>query len=147
MIKWGIPRLRPRLFAGLLIALVGIAMGCGESGGSGTVPSAYRICSAPTAQMALAGCEAPSNKPGNFGHCDFSGQNLSNQDLNCLVFTGADFAGADLSGSDLSYTVLSGTNLTGANLTNANLTGANLENANLSGANLTGATIEGANLP
>lgn len=138
--------MRRRLFAGLLVALVGIAMGCGGSGG-GSMPSAYGLCSAPTTQMTLAGCEAPSNKPGNFGHCDFVGQNLSNQDLNCLVFTGADFAAADLSGSDLSYAVLSGTNLAGANLTNANLTGANLANANLSGANLTGAITEGANLP
>ena len=62
---------------------------------------------------------------------DWSGLNLSNQDL-----SGRDFGPVDLSGTDLSNT-----NLAGANLSQALFYDTNLDGADLSGANLTDAVI------
>ncbi|MBH8566666.1 pentapeptide repeat-containing protein [Nostoc sp. CENA67] len=77
---------------------------------------------------------------------DFSGEDLSQDNLKYANFTGADLSNANLSCTDLSVANLINVNLAGANLTNANLSGADLTGANLTNANLSGADLIGADL-
>ncbi|MEH2239350.1 pentapeptide repeat-containing protein [Nostoc sp.] len=82
---------------------------------------------------------------------DFSGEDLSEDNLKYANFSDADLSNANLSHTDLSVANLIDVNLTEANLTNANLsgtdlTGANLINAKLSGANLIGSDLINAKL-
>jgi len=67
---------------------------------------------------------------------NFSGSNLSGQDLSSVNFTNANLSGSNLTGSNLSNT----------NLTGADLTGAKLNSANLSGATFSGTTLRYANV-
>lgn len=95
---------------------------------------------------------------GSYASCqntNFSGFNLSYDNLVGANFSGSNFMNAILYYANLSGANLSGAQLTSANLPNANLSGANLSkskifssdlsNANLSGANLKGAEISSSN--
>ena len=73
---------------------------------------------------------------------DWSGLNLSGQDLNERNLGIVDLSGTNLSGADLSNVNLSESILFDVNLSNANLTGANLENTII--VNFMGGTMEGA---
>jgi uncharacterized protein YjbI with pentapeptide repeats len=75
--------------------------------------------------------QATADKP-----ADFSGKDLSYQDLSGLDLRHAKFVDTNLFGADLR-----GSNLSGTDMTNAYLNLARIENANFSNANLTNATI------
>ena len=73
---------------------------------------------------------------------DWSGLNLSGQDLNERDLGRVDLSGTNLSGADLSNVNLSESILFDVNLSNTNLTGANLENTII--VNFRDGTMEGA---
>ena len=73
---------------------------------------------------------------------DFSGQNLTNAQLNNSRLIGANLSGANLTGAELYYSTLIGANLSGANLTGAFLNSSTLTDANLTGANLKNANLD-----
>jgi protocatechuate 3,4-dioxygenase beta subunit len=97
----------------------------------------------------------------NYSGADLSGQNISGANLSVATFNNVDFQSANLSqinGSNSSFTNdnftsanvhganLSNATLTGSNFTNATVTQANLSNANLTNVNFTGTNLTGANL-
>ena len=84
---------------------------------------------------------------GDWSGLDLSDQDLSGRNFGPVDLTGTDFSNANLAGANLSQalfydTNLEGADLSGANLRNAvfvNVMGGSLEGANLIGADLTGA--------
>lgn len=77
----------------------------------------------------------PAIEPGlHCPHCDFAGQDLSNQ---CVK--GGDLAGADFSGAKLVLTCMSKADYRGAKFVRADLSGANISDSKLDGADFTGA--------
>ena len=84
---------------------------------------------------------------GDWSGLNLSGQDLNERDLGRVDLTGSNFSGADLSGVNFSESILVGVDLSGADLSGANLEnaiivnfgGGSLENANFTDANLAGA--------
>lgn len=79
----------------------------------------------------------PALLAGQRGQHDFSGYDLSAQNLSGLDLCGFDFSGANLLGANLCEC-----NLQGARMAGANLCGANLSRSGLSGADLSGWKID-----
>lgn len=82
---------------------------------------------------------------------NLSEADLSNIDLNNVIFTGVNLSGAILNAANLSNAKLELSNVEGANLSQANLQGADLGgtdllDASLNGANLSHAFLVGSNL-
>ncbi|HIO32729.1 MAG TPA: hypothetical protein EYN25_04085, partial [Candidatus Nitrosopelagicus sp.] len=77
---------------------------------------------------------------------DWSGRDLTGNDLSNTTIIDTNLSSATLVGADLSNAVLIGTTLTGADLTDANLTGVSLKDKDLTGTILTGADLTDVSL-
>lgn len=73
-------------------------------------------------------------------NCDLEGADLSGQDLNHVILTGADLFEADLSDADLNHAIL-----TNAVLASANMSGADLSNVIMNGADLNKTNLNDTN--
>jgi uncharacterized protein YjbI with pentapeptide repeats len=82
----------------------------------------------------------------NLKDTDYTGANLSNQNLSGSNLKEAVFNHTNLQNSDLSRVNANKVSFQQADLTDANLAGGNFKDANFTGANLTGANLTGANL-
>ena len=78
---------------------------------------------------------------------DWSGRDLTGNDLSNTTIIDTNLSSATLVGADLSNAVLIGTTLTGADLTDANLTGVSLKDKDLTGTILTGTNLTDVVLP
>ena len=78
---------------------------------------------------------------------DWSGRDLTGNDLSNTTIIDTNLSSATLVGADLSNAVLIGTTLTGADLTDANLTGVSLKDKDLTGTILTGTDLTDVVLP
>ncbi len=76
------------------------------------------------------------------GRRDFSGVDLSNQNLSNCILVGVDLSDTNLAGADLSKVIFEKVNLSRANLTSSKLNPADLSCCDLRGANLSNAKLD-----